>query len=92
MNQHALPIGHNVVALHPSKTMRHVTLLRLDGTLFATAGFLPGLASAPWDWIVETVAHELGCAEDAVGCQEGGDDDLEDFVTVDGLRVYRIAL
>ena len=83
----------NVVA-HPCmpRTMRHVTLLRLDGTLFASAGFLPGDASAPWDWIRETVAHELSVSEDSVHCMEAGEDDEGDYITVDGLPVYRVGI
>ena len=83
----------NVIA-HPSapRTHRTVRLLRLDGTEFASAGFPngPGLASAPWSWIVETVSRECDCAEDAVHCMEG--EDGQDFITVDGLPVYRVAL
>lgn len=94
---HALPIYSNVVALFPPTRplppMRHVTLLRLSGEVFATAGFLPGLASAPWSWIAETVAAELGVEEDQVHCEEAGEDESGgDFVTVDGMRVYQIAI
>jgi hypothetical protein len=72
--------------------MRHVTLLHLSGALFATAGFLPGDAGAPWAWIQETVAAECGVAEDAVGCAEAGEEGGGDFVTVDGLPVYRVQI
>jgi hypothetical protein len=96
MLAHCLPIYQNVVALPvPSlqRTMRHVTLLHLDGRPFATAGFLPGSASRPWEWIVETVAAECECAEESVGCQEPGEDEGGgDFVTVDGMRVYQVAI
>jgi hypothetical protein len=92
----ALPIHSNVVALVPKNapipTMRHVTLLTLDGRQFATAGFLPGLASAPWAWICETVVAECGCDEEDVGCQEAGEEGGGDLVTVDGLPVYRVAI
>lgn len=83
----------NVVA-HPAYTPTHrtVRLLRLDGTEFASAGFPngPGLASAPWSWMVETVAHELSVSEDAVSCMES--EDGGDYITVDGLPVYRVAI
>lgn len=86
---HALPIGHNVVALvrpGAAKHARTVTLLHLDGSTFRAADFAPGLASAPWNWIAKTVAAELGCEVEAVGCAEN------DLVTVDGLPVYRVAI
>lgn len=78
-------------------THRTVRLLRLDGTEFASAGFPvtgrpdPG---APWAWIQETVAHELGVAEDSVGCLEPDNDEDAggDYVTVDGLPVYRVEI
>jgi hypothetical protein len=73
-------------------THRTVRLLRLDGTEFASAGFPngPGLASAPWSWICETVSRELDVSEDAVHVLEG--EDGTDFITVDGLPVYRVAI
>jgi hypothetical protein len=92
----ALPVYENVVALVRPGTqpsLRHVTLLHLDGRQFATAGFLPGLASDPWAWICETVATELDVSEEAVGCLEPDESDGGgDFVTVDGLPVYRVAI
>lgn len=82
--------GPAVVIPFPERPMPHITstvrLLRLDGTLFASAGFLPGLASAPWTWIVETVAHELDVCEDAIGTND------DDMVTVDGLPVYQVEI
>ena len=57
------------------------------GTEAFAAGF-DGPCSA-WGWIVETVAHEHGCHEDDVHCEE----DMEgggDLVTVDGVALYRI--
>jgi hypothetical protein len=66
---------------------RTVRLLHLDGTPFVEKAFKPGPADAPWAWIRETVAGELGCAPESVGCvdaPEGGGD----LVTVDGLPVY----
>jgi hypothetical protein len=96
MPAHCLPIYDNVVALVPKTrqpSLRHVHLTHLDGRLFATAGFLPGLASAPWSWICEVVAAELECNEEDVGCQEANEDDLDgDFVTVDGIPAYRVAI
>jgi hypothetical protein len=69
-----------------------VTLNHLDGRHFATAGFSGGCAGDSWAWIVETVAHELGCGEEQVGCMEGSEDEGGDFVTVDGLPCYKIGL
>lgn len=66
-----------------------VRLLHLDGRPFASAGFLPGLASAPWAWIRETVARECDVDEDQVGTMETDDGDM---VTVDGLPVYLVGL
>lgn len=75
-------------------THRTVRLLRLDGTEFASAGFPTNVRDpgAPWAWIQETVAHELSVSEDAIGCLEPGndEDDGRDYVTVDGLPVYRV--
>lgn len=91
-----LPVHSNVVALVPpaaKRTMRHVRILHLDGREFASAGFLPGLASAPWEWIAETVAAECECRPEQVGCMEPPEDDEgpgRDFITVDGLPCYRI--
>jgi hypothetical protein len=65
---------------------RTVALDRLDGTPFASAGFLPGLASAPWSWVQMTVATELSVAECDVDCAEGPDG--QDWITVHGLPVY----
>jgi hypothetical protein len=79
--------AHCLVLTRP-RTLRTVTLLTLTGTLFATAGFLPGDPGAPWAWMQETVAHEWGVEEDAVGALEGEDGDL---ITVDGMPVYRVS-
>ena len=70
-------------------TMRHVTLLRLDGRTWATAGFLPGDPGAPWAWIQETIAHECECNEDDVTVLETEDDG--DLITADGIPVARVA-
>lgn len=73
-----------------SSHMRHVTLLRLSGELMATAGFLPGDPGAPWAWIQETVALEVGCLEEEVHvleCMEEGD-----LITAEGIPVCRVAL
>lgn len=92
----ALPVHENVVALVPkgtTPTMRHVTLLHLDGRQWATAGFLPGCAGAPWAWIQEIVAHEHECSEDDVGCAEPDEDEGGgDFVTVRGEPYYRVKI
>lgn len=70
--------------------MRHVTLLALDADrIWATAGFLPGDPGAPWAWIQETVAHEVGCSEEDVHVLEG---DEGDVITADGMPVCRVAL
>jgi hypothetical protein len=96
MPAHCLPIHSNVVALfpktRPAPTLRHVHLLHLDGRPFCSAGFLPGLASAPWSWICEVVAAEHECSEEDVGCAEAGEDLDGDFVTVNGIPAYRISL
>jgi hypothetical protein len=97
MPAHCLPVYSNVVALvpktRPAPQTRTVSLLHLDGRPFCSAGFLPGLASAPWSWICEVVAAELECAEDAVGCLEPSEEEGGgDYVTVDGIPVYRVAL
>lgn len=75
---------------------RTVQLVSLTGHVFASAGFPtadrdPG---APWDWIVETVAHELSVREDQIGALESDNDDDAggDYVTVDGLPVYRVEI
>lgn len=91
--QQPVTIYTNVVALHRPKTMRHVTLLHLDGHPWHTAGFLPGDAGAPWAWIVETVSREHECSEEAVGCAEPDEDEGGgDFVTIDGERAYRVKI
>jgi hypothetical protein len=75
------------LAAAPQRTHRWIRLLHLDGREWCSAGFTgPGSA---WDWIAETVAHELSCSEEAVGCLESEEDG--DLVTVDGLPCYRIA-
>lgn len=75
-------------------THRTVRLVRLDGTEFAQAGFPVAIRDpgAPWAWIQETVAHELGVHEDSVGCLEPDNDEDGggDYITVDGLSVYRV--
>jgi hypothetical protein len=89
----SIPIYSNVIALVPHNApppaVMTVRLLNLDGGLFASAGFLPGFASRPWGWIVETLAREHKCSEDHIGCEdkEGGD-----FVTVNGERMYQVAI
>lgn len=65
---------------------RTITLLHLDGRPWASAGFT-GPADA-WGWIAETVAHEHGCDEDDVHCEESEDGDV---VTVGGEALYKIA-
>lgn len=48
-----------------------------------------------WGWIVESVAHELECDEEQIGCLESdaeGPYNGDDLVTVDGLPVYRIQI
>lgn len=70
----------------PNVTHRWVRILHLDGREWCKAGFTG--PSDSWAWVQETVAHELGCSEDDVGCAESEDGDL---VTVDGLPAYRIA-
>lgn len=72
-------------------TMRHVTLLRLTSdAIFATAGFLPGDPGAPWAWIQETVAAEVGCSEEDVHVLETEEDG--DVITADGIPICRVAL
>lgn len=80
-NVHVLPL--------PGARPRTVTLNRLDGQRFASAGFLGGLASDPWTWIARTVADELECEPEDVGCIETDDGDM---VTVFGLPVYQIQI
>ena len=70
------------------RTMRHVSLLHLDGRLWATAGFMPGDPGAPWAWIQETIAAECECNEDDVTVLETDDGDL---VTADGIPVATVA-
>ncbi len=93
MPAYCIPLHSNVVALvpktRPAPTLRHVHLTHLDGRPFCSAGFLPGLASAPWSWICEVVAAELECNEEDVGCMEH---EAEDFVTVDGIPCYKMAI
>lgn len=85
-NVHVLPIP---LKAPPGARPRTVTLNRLDGQRFASAGFLGGLASDPWTWIAETVAHELSVEPEDVGCLETDDGDM---VTVFGLPVYQIQI
>lgn len=83
----------NVVIFPPQPpTHKTVQLVNLNGHVFASAGFPTNIRDpgAPWDWIRETVAHELSVHEDQIGCEEG--ENLQDFVTVDGLRVYRVEI
>lgn len=62
-----------------------VRILRLDGRLLASAGFLPPYQpGAKWDWIRETVARECECDPDDVGCDE------DDQVTVEGIPLFRL--
>lgn len=82
------------VLTHPrfAPTHRTVRLLHLDGRPFAEAGFPNDVRDpgAPWEWIAETVAHECGVREDAVGCEES--EEAGDLVTVDGLPVYIVKI
>lgn len=72
---------------------RTVSLLRLDGTPWASAGFLPGDPGAPWAWIQECVAAECGCNEDDVHAIEGGEESgFADLITADGIPVYRAVI
>lgn len=64
-----------------------VSLLHLNGRLFASASFLPGDPGAAWDWIVETVAAALGCDEADVHCA----DDC-DLVTAGGIPAYMVEI
>jgi hypothetical protein len=68
-------------------THRTIRLLTLDGRPWASAGFAGGLPSDAWAWIAETVAHEHGCDEDDVHCEESEDGDL---ITVEGVAFYKI--
>ena len=70
-------------------TMRSVTLLHLDGRPWAT-GWFEG-PSDSWAWVAETVAHEHGCDEEDVGCEES-DEGGGDVVTVHGVAAYRVAI
>lgn len=40
-----------------------------------------------WAWIVGYMVNEFGCDPDAVHCEEGGEDDAHDWITIDGKRV-----
>jgi hypothetical protein len=73
--------------------VRWTRLLHLDGREWCSTGFFDGGPGAAWAWIVETVAAELSCSEESVGCMECSEDDevRGDFVTVDGLPCYRIS-
>lgn len=72
----------------PRDALRHVSLLRLDGTLFAQMGYLPGAdAEAAWQWIRTTVARELSCSVDQIGYLDDAD-----VVTVDDLPVYNVCI
>jgi hypothetical protein len=65
-----------------------VYLDHLDGRRWASTGFLRGTGpTAAWEWIATTVAAELDCSEEEVGCMECTEGN--DLVTVDGLPVYR---
>lgn len=81
------------VLTHPrfAPTHRTVRLFNLNGVEFASAGFPCNVRDpgAPWDWIRETVSHELGVNEDDVGCEEADDGDM---VTVCGVRTYRLTI
>lgn len=82
----ALPT--NIVTLPVKPRTCWTTLYHLDGRKWASSShFGPNGA---WSWIVETVAAEHGCAEDAVHCAESNDYNGDDLVTVDGLPLYRI--
>lgn len=65
--------------------LSQVTLTRLDGTPFASQGFLPGAPGAAWAWVVATVAAELDCDPAALGA-------TDDTVTVDGLPCYVVEI
>lgn len=69
---------------------RTVTLLALSSdAVWATAGFLPGDPGAPWAWICEVVAREVGCSEEEVGTAEGDDGDV---VTAEGIPICRVEI
>lgn len=74
---------------------RTVTLLALDGSLLAEAGFLPGACSDVWAWITETVAREFECTEEEVSVLEAdvnSPDWAGDLITADGIPVCQCAL
>lgn len=83
----------SVLAFPPAASQRllsRVALLTLAGKPFASTAFLPGAGpGAAWEWIAETVAHELGCSEEDVHCDEG---DSGDVITVDGLPCYLVEI
>lgn len=93
MKHEPAPAACTILAFPPARSERlvsTVTLLHLDGkTTFATAGFLPGNPGDAWNWIVETVAGELECAEEDV---HAGESDEGDTVTVDGIPVYMVEI
>lgn len=88
------PASAVVLPFPPAASQRllsRVALLTLAGKPFASTSFLPGAGpGAAWNWIVETVAHEVGCAEADVHAGEG--EDGCDVITVDGLPVYQVEI
>lgn len=87
----AVPEPCNVLVLPVRQRTCWTTICHLDGRPWSTSShFGPGGA---WNWIVESVAQEHSCGEDAVGCIESdaeGPYDGDDLVTIDGLPVYRV--
>ncbi len=63
-----------------------ISLYHLDGSHFASAGFLPGDPGAQWRWIVESVAATLGCDEADVGTADN------DLVTAGGIPAYMVEI
>lgn len=87
----ALPPATEWTAPLPLPTLKHITLLTLDGRFFATAGFLPGSIGDAWAWVQETVAREAGCHEDDVHVLEDPEGEFGDLITADGMPVYQFA-
>lgn len=82
----------NVVAFPFPPTHRWVALFNLAGVERARAGFPtadrdPG---APWAWITETIAAELGIYPDQITVDEGPGG--EEYLTVDGLPLYEVRI
>ncbi len=82
----------NIIAFPFPPTHRWVALVNMAGVELARAGFptadrAPG---APWDWITETVAAELGVYPIEIMTDEGPDG--QEFITVDGLPLYEVRI